>query len=141
MPPMTPAEYIKAVLVTEAIDFDKIKDRFQNKHAIRLLHAAMGLCTEAGEFMDAIKKAIFYGKDIDLANLAEELGDSFWYAALALDEIGIPMETCFERNIAKLQLRYKGKFKETKAKNRDLAAERAVLEESERYTGPGRIKQ
>ena len=128
MPPMTPAEYIKAVLVTESASFDKIKDRLQNEHTIRLLHAAMGICTEAGEFMDAIKKAIFYGKDIDLVNLTEELGDLFWYAALALDEIGIPMETCFERNIAKLQQRYRGKFGETAAENRDLVAERAVLD-------------
>ena len=133
---MTPDEYIKAVLLTEAIDFDKIKERLSDPNMIRMLHAAMGLCTESGEFMDALKKTIFYGKKIDLVNLFEELGDLMWYIALAMDEIGLPMEECFERNIAKLQARYKDKFTETKAENRDLAKERQILEGAAKDADP-----
>lgn len=134
---MTPDQYIENVLKTESVDFDKIKERLQDERMLRLLHAAMGLCTEAGEFMDAIKKVIYYGKELDLVNLFEELGDSFWYAAIALDEIDLPMEECFARNIAKLKKRYADKFTETRAEDRDLDAERAILE-GECPTNPGK---
>jgi len=136
MSKMTPDEYIRNVLQTEAIDFDKISKRLSNPHTIRLLHAAMGLCTEAGEFTDQLKKVIFYGKQVDLINLFEELGDLLWYIGIAMDEIGLPMEECFKRNIDKLQARYKDKFTETRAENRDLATERKILE-GECYTCGG----
>lgn len=131
-PKMTPSEYVDAVLVTESVSFDKIKERLQDERMLRLLHSAMGLCTEAGEFMDALKKSIYYGKEIDLVNLFEEIGDLLWYVGIGLDEIGLPMEECFERNIAKLKKRYGNKFGEKLAasENRDLDAERVILEGS-----------
>lgn len=129
---VTPDQYIEKVLTTESIDFNKISERLSNPHLLRLLHSGMGLATEAGEFVDQLKKHIFYGKDIDLINLFEELGDLLWYVGIALDEIGLPMEECFERNIAKLQARYKGKFSETKAEDRNLDAERRILEGDEK---------
>jgi NTP pyrophosphatase (non-canonical NTP hydrolase) len=125
---MTPTEYIEKVLITEAISFDQIKERMQDEHMLRLLHAGMGMATEAGEFMDALKKAIYYGKELDKINLMEEVGDLFWYCALALDELGFSFEEVMERNIAKLQARYKGKFTETRAVGRDLESERQTLE-------------
>lgn len=96
---------------------------------IRLLHAAMGLSTESGELLDALKKHIYYGKDLDLVNLLEESGDLFWYLAIIADALG--HRTFFKimsKNIAKLQKRYPEKFTEGKANTRDLTAERGVLE-------------
>lgn len=51
-------EYIKDATVTDLMDYGPVLERLQNIHTIRLLHAAMGLCTEAGEFMDMLKKHI-----------------------------------------------------------------------------------
>ena len=39
-----------------------------------LLHGAMGLCTESGEIMDALKRHIFYGSPLDILNIKEEIG-------------------------------------------------------------------
>lgn len=95
----------------------------------RLLHASMGLCTEAGELQDQLKKHIFYGKDLDLVNLFEEAGDLFWYLAILADALGYKTFTqIMSRNIAKLQKRYPQKFTEKDAQVRDLEAERKVLE-------------
>ncbi len=94
----------------------------------RLLHAAMGLTTEAGEFLDALKKHLFYGKPLDLVNLREEIGDIMWYLAIACDALGTDFETEQERNIAKLRKRYPEKFDAEQAIERDLDAERAILE-------------
>ena len=96
---------------------------------MRLLHAAMGLCTEAGEFMDQLKKHIFYGKPLDETNLFEELGDSSWYERIALDALEQKYLDMLERNVAKLRARFPDKFKESDAITRDLDKERQALEE------------
>lgn len=97
-----------------------------------LLHAAFGMVTEAGEFADALKKAMFYGKDLDRTNLIEELGDSLWYIAIACHELGIDLDQVFGINIAKLKARFPEKFEEHKSLFRDLEKEREILEAGEK---------
>jgi NTP pyrophosphatase (non-canonical NTP hydrolase) len=46
-----------------------------------LLHMKMGLMTEIGEILDALKKHIAYGKELDVVNMREEWGDAMWYIA------------------------------------------------------------
>jgi len=94
----------------------------------RLLHAAMGMATEAGEFMDPLKKALFYGREVDEVNLREELGDLLWYIAIACDALDTTVELEMARVINKLMVRYPDKFEGYLAEHRDLDAERAVLE-------------
>lgn len=126
---MNTRDYITNVLKTESNDFDKIHERLNPIETQRLLHAGMGLVTEAGEFMDMLKKHIFYGKIIDFVNLKEELGDLLWYIGIAAQELGEEsFERIMETNIGKLKARYGDKFGETQAENRDLVKEREVLE-------------
>jgi len=94
----------------------------------RLLHAAIGLVTESGELLDAIKKAAFYGKALDTTNIKEEAGDILWYLALLFNAIGTSFESEQERVINKLKVRFPEKFNEDHAEHRDLVAERKVLE-------------
>lgn len=93
-----------------------------------LLHAALGLSTEVGEFLDVLKKQHAYGKPIDAVNLREELGDIMWYCVLACRALGITLEDAASINIAKLAKRYPDRFSAESALNRDLAGERSVLE-------------
>jgi NTP pyrophosphatase (non-canonical NTP hydrolase) len=95
----------------------------------RLLHAGIGLATESAEFLDQLKKHVFYGKPLDKVNLREELGDMFWYMAIACDALEVTFEELQDRNIAKLTARYPEKFTMEAAEHRDLEAERAILEE------------
>ena len=44
------------------------------------LHMKLGSAGEAGELLDALKKNLIYGKELDTANVVEELGDSLFYA-------------------------------------------------------------
>jgi NTP pyrophosphatase (non-canonical NTP hydrolase) len=93
-----------------------------------LLHASMGLVTESGEFQDALKKHIFYGRELDTTNLKEEIGDLLWYCAIALEALGTDFEAVMQTNIDKLKARYPEKFTEEKAENRNLVRERKILE-------------
>jgi len=120
--------YQSDATVTDLMDYAPVLERLQDVHTVRLLHAAMGLCTEVGEFMDMLKKHILYGKPLDEVNLKEELGDELWYTALALDELKSTFDECMDVNIKKLRLRYPNKFTEKDALNRNLSEERKILE-------------
>jgi NTP pyrophosphatase (non-canonical NTP hydrolase) len=126
---MNSKEYIQDAIRTEADDFQAMDIRLYEDGTKRLLHSGIGMATEAGEFLDALKKHIFYGKELDRVNLKEELGDLFWYMAIACDELDIEFEPIMERNIEKLKARYGEKFSETRAEKRDLKRERVILEQ------------
>lgn len=123
--------YVKRVIETESISFEKIRQRISKAGRIRLLHSAMGICTEAGEYMDTLKKFFFYGEELDVKNLIAELGDLMWYIGIACDELNIDLSEVKRLNIEKLEKRYGKKFSEEKAKDRDLENEQLTFEELE----------
>lgn len=83
-----------------------------------LIHAALGLASEAGEFADAIKKSFAYEKELDVENLVEELGDLLWFVALACKALNVPMDAVAVGNVAKLYKRYPEKFTNEAANER-----------------------
>lgn len=93
-----------------------------------LLHMVLGIVTEAGELLDAIMPAVFNGEPLDEINIQEELGDIAWYRANALKVLGQTIEQNDQQNIAKLMKRFPDKYDAEMAINRDVAAERQVLE-------------
>ncbi len=113
---------------TDSKDYQPVVDRLHNQDAARLLHYALGLATEAGEFQDAVKKFIAYGKPLDKTNLKEEVGDLLWYIARICSLYGWSMEEVMDLNINKLKARFPEKFTEENALTRDLANERKILE-------------
>lgn len=97
-------------------------------HDMNLLHAAMGIGTEAGELLDAFKRKIFYGKELDVVNVREEVGDIMWYIAILIRELDMDFEEILQLNIDKLKARFPEKFTQEHALNRNLDQEREILE-------------
>jgi len=126
---MNPSDYQKLAIATENKDYVNIAKRLQNIQVIRLLHAGIGLATEAGEFLDMLKKHIFYGKDLDIVNLMEEIGDTEWYAGLGAEACAADLLEIMTTNIKKLRARYPDKFTEIDALQRNLEIERKILED------------
>lgn len=122
------SNYVKNATNTEAPITGDMVVRFSKSENIRLLHAGIGMATESGEFLDMLKKHLYYGKPLDKVNLAEEVGDLMWYCALAMDALGIDFNQVLETNIKKLAARYPEKFTEFDAENRNLDTERQILE-------------
>lgn len=85
---------------------------------LNLVHAAMGLSSDAGEFVDCIKKHVIYGKPLDLENAIEELGDCLWFIALASVHLQASFQEIMQANIDKLAKRYPDKYTD------ELAAQR-----------------
>ena len=71
-----------------------------------LLHAAIGICGEASELLDAIKKHVIYGKVLDRANVVEELGDIEFYLQMMRTALGVGVDEITKANVAKLSRRY-----------------------------------
>ena len=72
------------------------------------LHMAVGVSGEAGELLDAIKKAVIYRKPIDLENVIEELGDLEFFMEGLRQAYGISRKATLAANINKLSKRYQG---------------------------------
>lgn len=86
-----------------------------------LTHAALGLATEGGEFTTIVKRAAIYDRPLtaeDFNHMAEELGDTLWYIALACEHLGVTLNTVAERNIAKLAKRYPQSYSNESAESR-----------------------
>lgn len=84
-----------------------------------LWHMGTGCCTEAGELLDAIKKAVIYRRDLDRENVIEELGDLEFYMEGVRQAIGVSRESVLEANYEKLsKKRYKNGYSDKAAQER-----------------------
>lgn len=97
--------------------------------AVDIIHAILGIATEAGELLELLKATI-NGDRFDWVNCQEELGDIAWYQALLAEHGDFTFEEFQQRIIKKLRGRYADKFSAAEAIDRDLAAERAILEDN-----------
>jgi len=78
--------------------------------------------------MDAMKKHLIYGAELDIVNVSEEVGDMMWYIAIVCRKANLSLGTILQQNIDKLRARFPEKFTEQNAMNRDLGLERSTLE-------------
>ena len=79
----------------------------------RLLTASVGMCAEAGEFTEIVKKIIFQGKPVNeenLFHLKRELGDIMWYVAQACIGLDISLDEVMEMNVEKLVEKLKARY-------------------------------
>jgi len=83
-----------------------------------LINGVMGLCGEAGEAIDIVKKHLHQGHELDRDALAKELGDIAWYLAETAYALDIPLEDILRANLEKLQKRYPDGFASEKSIDR-----------------------
>ena len=82
-----------------------------------LINGVMGLCGEAGEAIDIVKKHLAQGHELDKEKLIKELGDVAWYLAETAYALDIDLETVFKLNIEKLIRRFPEGFEKEKSIN------------------------
>jgi NTP pyrophosphatase (non-canonical NTP hydrolase) len=103
---MKPSEFLKSVDQLENKEFDKLKARMSDELNLRLMHACIGIGTEAGEVQDLFKKKVMYGKEIQTSDFVDEISDLLWYMGVACNALGITLEEVMKKNYAKLTTRY-----------------------------------
>lgn len=83
-----------------------------------LVNGILGLCGEAGECADMVKKHMYQGHSLNTNDLLHELGDVAWYIAVAAQALGCNLETVLLMNVEKLKKRYPDGFDADKSINR-----------------------
>ena len=84
-----------------------------------LLNGVMGLCGEAGEAIDLMKKHLHQGHPLDREALLQERGDVAWYLAEAAFALDATLEEVCQGNIDKLRRRYPEGFSREKSLHRE----------------------
>ena len=88
-------------------------------YLLNVIYAAMGMCGEAGEVSELIKKYAYHGHTIDTEHLARELGDVLWYVSYMAHLFGYSLGEIMAMNQEKLAKRYPdGKFDAERSRNR-----------------------
>jgi len=82
-----------------------------------ILNGVMGLCGEAGECIDIVKKHRFHGHLLDEDKLKDEASDCLWYLAAIAAGLGLTLEEIAIHNVEKLKRRYPDGFDVEKSKN------------------------
>jgi len=121
-------EFVNATTSLPSKDFSEFADRLndlkiQGFPTERLLTASVGMCAEAGEFTEIVKKIVFQGKPVtqeNLFHLKRELGDIMWYVAQACMGLDVSLEEVIQINFEKLSARYPdGSFSIERSENRE----------------------
>lgn len=84
-----------------------------------LINGVMGLCGEAGEAIDVVKKHLAQGHELDRERLIKELGDVAWYLAETATALNITLEEVLESNLRKLRARYPEGFDAQRSLHRE----------------------
>lgn len=94
-------------------------DLGNNPAACHWLHMAVGISGEAGELLDAVKKAVIYQKPLDRENVIEELGDLRFYMAGLMNALNISEQEILYATNKKLGKRYaSGSYSNAQAQER-----------------------
>lgn len=88
-----------------------------------LTMGALGLCGEAGEAAELIKKAMYQGHQLNVTELSEELGDVMWYVAVTAWAAGLDLEKVMEENEKKRKRRYPVGFSAERSRGRKHEAD------------------
>ena len=107
---MTPNEYQRLAMTT--------LNQYKKKKDI-LINGVMGLCGEAGEAIDIVKKHLAQGHELDREHLIKELGDIAWYLAETATALDVSLEEVLQGNIKKLKKRYPEGFSVQDSMKRD----------------------
>ena len=106
---MTVNEYQKLALTT-------LNPELSRKDV--LVNGVMGLCGEAGEAIDLVKKHLHQGHELDRDGLKKELGDIAWYLAETAWALDLSLEEVLQANLDKLKARYPEGFDSEKSIHR-----------------------
>ena len=112
--PIKYAQFVDAVTSQQSKEHEAFVYRVQELEgqgfpSERLLTASVGMCAEAGEFTEVVKKIVFQGKPVNeenLFHLKRELGDIMWYVMQACMGLGTDLNEIIEMNVEKLSSRY-----------------------------------
>ena len=71
----------------------------------KITYPTLGLCGEAGEVAEKVKKKIRDDKPLILKDVVKELGDVLWYLSALASDLDVSLEDIAQTNVEKLTSR------------------------------------
>jgi NTP pyrophosphatase (non-canonical NTP hydrolase) len=96
-------------LINSFYVYQRAAERTATEHESReltLTILALGLCGEAGEVAELVKKSVGHGVPFDQSKIKKELGDVLWYLTQLAAAHGISLQEVATANVDKLRARY-----------------------------------
>lgn len=84
-------------------EFVKTMKIYNKKDSI--IYPSLGLCGEAGEIAEKVKKWLRGDKELNKEDILLELGDPCWYIAALADDLGFTFQEVINANVNKLKSR------------------------------------
>lgn len=111
------AKLLKTVIVCESMNDSYIEEYSKfvvdcfnenptGNRILDLLNLTLALNTEAGEYGDIVKKAVFFSKQIKKSDLCDELGDIAFYFFNTLAFLKVNLKDVLIGNMIKIRQRY-----------------------------------
>ena len=102
-------------------EYQKLAQRTSNSKFPfdKISNGCMGMCGEAGETIDILKKYEHQGHQLDVEKMIDEAGDVLWYIAELACGLGVTLEGIAMHNIEKLKKRYPEGFSAERSINRE----------------------
>jgi len=97
-------EYGKLVKAL-AKDSDEIMDSL-NSYDCHLIHMIMGVCGEAGQLLDGIKKGVIHREQLDMKKVVKELGNIEFYLEGLRQGLDLDRDVVIQHSIDKLNAQH-----------------------------------
>ena len=91
-------------------EYQEATRRTANDNPRNNLIFALGLCGEAGEVAELVKKFEGHGITYGIDKMKKELGDVLFYLSRLADDHGLTLQEVADENITKLKARYPNGF-------------------------------
>jgi NTP pyrophosphatase (non-canonical NTP hydrolase) len=121
------SRFVSSVTSAPSTNYEDLVERLNelNESGVnvpKLMTSYTGICAEAGEYAEVVKKILFQGKPYNEDNvfhMKREIGDILFYISLACEALGFSIDEALQMNVEKLSARYpNGLFEANKSENR-----------------------
>ncbi len=108
----------KEMTATEYQDgVEKTRNKFCSEED-EMKNYCLGMSSEVGELIGAIKHHLFHNWELDKPNIVEEMGDIIWYITALARTLNIDLNEILDYNLIKLRERYPDGFDPQKSIDR-----------------------
>lgn len=108
------SSFVSAVTSAPSTNYKDLINRLDELNELgvnvsKLMTSYTGICAEAGEYAEVVKKILFQSKPYNEDNvfhMRREIGDILFYISMACDALGFSIDEAIKMNIEKLSARY-----------------------------------
>lgn len=108
------SNFVSAVTSAPSTNYKDLINRLDELNEMgvnisKLMTSYTGICAEAGEYAEVVKKILFQSKPYNEDNvfhMRREIGDILFYISMACDALGFSIDEAIKMNVEKLSARY-----------------------------------